>query len=227
MDYQGPQVADLTNVYSLNRAFIDELGRPDGGAGGMATGSSDLLQKLRALRPAKADRLAQCPFLIFSLAETEDARWARLFDETERMDMLDKLASPSDSSTRLVTATLGFLWELARRNPYAARLATGASLDWCEQLADCRPIGLIHFATTEQNLLSPRCSWNRHFWKKMLGAGTSKEPEVRHSAQMCALQTLLTHPRAEHYRRLSAAACSMPRPAMRVADRVKSEAGSE
>ena len=227
MDYQGPQAADLANVYSLNLSFLGELGRADGARSGLAPGSEVLIEKLAALVPTRAERLAQCPFLIFSLTETDDTRWARLFEEREPLDLLDRLARPADASVKLVAATLGFLWELARRNPYAARLSTGASLDWCEQLADCPPLQLIQFATTEQNLLSPRLRSNSPFWQKMLGAATSKELDVRQSAQVCALQTVLTHPSAARYKRLPAAACSMPRPAMRVADRAKPDAGRE
>jgi hypothetical protein len=225
MDFQGPQAADLVNVYSLNLGFLGELKRSGNDHSGLARGSEPIAGKLMALTPARAARLAQCPFLIFSLAEAEDSRWASLFGEEEQADLLDEFLRPPESTTRLVAASLGFLWELARRNPYAARLTTGASIGWCDALADCSPLRLVSFATSEAEILSPRLASNTFFWEKMLGAGTSKEKETRDAAQLCALQTILTQPRSERYGRLAAAACSMPRPAMRVAERARQDAG--
>ena len=67
-------------------------------------------------------------------------------------------------------------------------------------------------------LLSPRLPTHREFWSKLLGAGTSVDKEIRHSAHLTALQTVLTKPAAEHYQRLPAAACLMSTPALRVAE---------
>ena len=125
---------------------------------------------------------------------------------------------PPDAVYLLTVATLGFLWELARRNPFAARLVSGVSLGWCEQLAGCMPLRIFRFAASESNLLAPRLAGHRLFWQKLLGAGTSSDAEVRRSAQLCALQTVLTRSPSERYRALRSAACRMPRPTLRVAD---------
>ena len=221
MDYQGPEAADLANVYSLNRAWLDELRRHGSTLSGAMPGTFDVVPKLAALSVARAGLLSGCPFLIFALPEAADSRWTRLFGDDEQVDLLDTLPQPPESVARLATATLGFLWELARRNPYAARLVSGASLDWCERLADSSPVRVFRFAAGEARLLSPRLATHRAFWIKLLGAGTSDAQEIRRSAQLCALQTVLTRQSAERYRRLPAAACLMPGPAMRVADRGK------
>jgi len=218
MDFPGPEVADLANVYTLNLGFLELLRTHDGSLAGANTAAEGVLANLTALSIARADRVAQSPFLLFALAEAEDRRWAILFDGNEQHDLIDEMHRPADAAALLAAATLGFLWELARRNPYAARLVSGASLGWCEQLADSAPLRLFQFAARESNLLAPRLATHALFWEKLLGAGTSNESEVRRSAQLCALQTVLTRNSGERYRPLRAAACRMPAPSLRVAD---------
>jgi hypothetical protein len=226
MDFQGPETADLANVHSLNRAWLDELRRQGMTIPAAMPGTFDVVQKLAALSIARAGLLSGCPFLIFALPEASDSRWTRLFGDDEQADLFDGLPQPPESVARLATATLGFLWELARRNPYAARLVSGASLDWCERLADSSPVRVFRFAAGEPGLLSPRLATHRAFWTKLLGAGTSDKQEIRGSAQLCALQTVLTRQSSDRYRRLPAAACLLPSPAMRVADRGKEPSGN-
>ena len=219
MDFQGPEAGDLANVHALNFAFLDGL-RKDGDDPVRARPETEaLVAKLASLGGHQSDRLAQCPFLLFALAEAEDWRWDSLFNSEERRDLIDKLERPSEVSARLTAATLGFLWELAKRNPYAARLVSGASLNWCEQLSDTSPVRLFQFAASESGLISPRLANRAEFWTKLLDAGSSREKNIRHAAQLCALQTALTCQKSERYGQLSAAACSMPAPAMRVAER--------
>ncbi len=219
MDFQGPETADLANVYSLNLAFLDLLRGEGGTLSGAGAGGASVCVQLAALGRARADRLAQCPFLIFTLTESSGDCWRRLFDDEEQPDLVNRLVRPPEPVARLTAATLGFLWELAKRNPYAARLVSGASLGWCEQLADSLPLRLFQFAASEPGILSPRLAARVAFWAKLLAGGTSDEQEVRHSAQLCALQTVLTQPGIGHYRPLRAAACSMPALTLRIAER--------
>ena len=219
MEFQGPAARDLANVCALNQAFLDVLRNADEQSMRAPSTSDGLVKKLVALGTRRSDRLAECPFLLFALAESEEWRWARLFDEEKPADMIDRLERPPEAAARLAAAALGFLWELAMRNPYAARLVSGASLSWCEQLSDSSPVRLFRFAAIEPNLLTPRLANRSEFWAKLLDAGSSQEKEIRHAAQLCALQTVLTRQMSERYRQLPAAACSTPAPAMRVADR--------
>lgn len=218
MDFQGPDAADLDNVYVLNRAYLDGLSRPLAAAPDAPSATASIVEKLTALSVRKSTLLSQCPFLIYSLPEAADRRWARLFSDDAQPDLFDATSGSPECAGGLAPATLGFLWELAKRNPYATRLVSGASLDWCERLADSSPVRVFRFATNEPGLLSPRLSSQREFWLKLLGAGTSKDKQIRHSAHLTALQTVLTKPSAEHYQRLPAAACLMPTPARRVAE---------
>ena len=219
MEFQGPEARDLANVYALNQAFLDVLRNADEQLLRAWPANDALVKKLVALGRHRADRLAQCPFLLFALAESEEWRWARLFDEQESPDLVDRLERPSEASARLAAAALGFLWELAKRNPYAARLVSGATLSWCEQLTDTSPVRLFEFAASEPKLLAPRLANRNEFWAKLLVAGSSQDKDIRHAAQLCGLQTVLTRQKSERYRQLPAAACSMPAPSTRVADR--------
>jgi len=218
MDFQGPDAADLDNVYALNCAYLDGLSRPLAVAPGTRSGTVSIIEKLTALSARKSNCLSQCPFLIYALPEAADRRWARLFSDDAQPDLFDLTKDSPEGVCELAPATLGFLWELAKRNPYATRLVSGASLDWCERLAGSSPVRVFRFATDEPGLLSPRLPTHREFWSKLLGAGTSNDKEIRHSAHLTAMQTVLTIPAAEHYQRLPAAACRMSTPARRVAE---------
>jgi len=219
MEFQGPAVRDLSNVYALNLSFLRLLGDQDQLRVREQPATCALLGKLIALDSRRSDRLAQCPFLLFALPESEDWRWERLFDTEVQADLIDTLDGSPAPIARLAAASLGFLWELAKRNPYAARLVSGASLSWCEQLADSSPVRLFQFAASERNLLTPRLATRTEFWAKLLSAGSGEDQEIRHAAQLCALQTVLTRQRSDRYRQLQSAACSMPTAKMRVADR--------
>jgi hypothetical protein len=113
---------------------------------------------------------------------------------------------------------LGFLWQLARRNPYAARLVSGATLEWCDQLATLSLVAL-YAQVGRCSPLQPRLSRDTDFWKKLLGAGTSNRREVRLAARASAMQTVIAGNTTSMPRRISAAACNMPAVPMRVAAR--------
>ncbi|MBT8098373.1 MAG: hypothetical protein KJO82_01415, partial [Gammaproteobacteria bacterium] len=94
----------------------------------------------------------------------------------------------------------------------------GASLAWCERLAECTLVDVLQFAAAETGLLRWRLAGETAFWQRMLVAGTSEEKAIRRAARLCSLQTLLTAYQADRFRQLPAAACSMPAPALRVAE---------
>ena len=226
MDFQGPEAADLANVHALNLGFLKLLRSHEAVLAATNSAAISVLSKLGALSGARVDRIARCPFLVYSLAEADDRRWTTLFDDNDQQDLIDQLQKPPDAAALLAAATLGFLWELARRNPYATRLVSGAPLGWCEQLADSTPYRLFRFAAMQSNLLAPRLATQGLFWEKLLGAGTSSHAEIREAAQLCALQTVLTLSPKERYRPLRTAACQMPSPTMRVADRARRPPGN-
>ena len=91
------------------------------------------------------------------------------------------------------------------------RLVSGASLAWCEQLAQCTLMDLFTRALEDQSLLAPRAAGEVTLWQKLLTAGVSNRRQLRRAARMAALQTLLTQGRERTCQQpLAAAACKMP-----------------
>ena len=219
MDFQPPETVDLTNVYSLNRAFLTLLT-----SGGEALGNREprpvaFVAGLGKLDRRRRRRLAETPFLLFSLAENDVPRWRPVFTGAREIDMFDNLDRPTVDEARIVQAAIGFLWQLAKKRPYAARVISGASYYWCERLALCTLVDLFNFAANEPRLLTLRMADNAALWHKLVVGGTSDDVNIRATAKLSALQTVLTMIGDESSERLPAAACSMPAPSTRVAER--------
>jgi hypothetical protein len=219
MEYQGPEPADLTNVCALNIAFLDWLRARAGTEAAAPSLTQEIGVALAGMSRRQLDRLARAPFLLMSFREYDESRWRALFAARPGADLFDALRTPDEETTKLITAGLGFLWQLSKRNPYAARLVSGANLNWCEQLATCTLVDLFARAVAEYALLEPRMMDNPDLWRKLLSAGVSAKKDVRMAARVSALQTVLTNSASGSYRQLAAAACNMPRAATRIADR--------
>jgi hypothetical protein len=119
---------------------------------------------------------------------------------------------------RIQTAALSFLWQLARRNPYATRLISGATVSWCEKITDLPLVTLLDRIAARSDLMQSRLEHSDAQGVRLLGDGTSSKRSVRRSSQLAALQSLLTHASFDNYTRLPAAACTMAAP-MRVQDK--------
>ena len=152
------------------------------------------------------ERLAAAPFLLFSISEHDAELWERLLAGGGQHELFaDRLAGGGKLYGLQATA-LGFLWELSRRNPYVARVIGGAPLDWCQRVAGetlCRVID---------------CAANRELIQPRFPAESAVYSKV--ATHMAALQSMLTLGIDPDAARLPAAACRMPGPARRVADKV-------
>jgi hypothetical protein len=210
MVYHGPDQTDLANVFVLNRVFIDWQRTRSREESPQRSLAPEICTRLRALNCEQRERLARTPFLLMSLAEDDDARWQSMFTDRMTRDLLQSVEVPDEVASRLAAATLGFLWHLAQRNPYAARLVSGASLNWCEQLCACTLMDLYGRALEDQALLAPRMADKTDLWNRLLTAGVSNRRHVRLAARVAAMQTMLTQGSARPYRTLAAAACKMP-----------------
>ena len=218
MEYPGPEPADIVHVIALNHEFI-RLAVSADGARLRGTLPGALPARLCRLEVSARDRIARTPFLLGSIDEDRTDRWNRLLDAPGRLDLVDRLEGPPAGEQRLVGAMLGFLGDLARRNPYAARVVSGAALAWCERVAELSPIERVDIAASGTGLLAFRYGRNSRFWQRLLSAGTSDEDEVRRAARIWALQAVLTRGERATAKSLPAAACAMASPARRVADR--------
>ncbi len=206
MQFRGPEAADLIDVRSLNVAFLEYL---SGSLGEQLR--QDLPVSLRSVVAAMSERqihrLADVPFLLLTLSESDDAYWTRLLADSPVRDLFATGRGETDPLARIAAATLAFLWHLARRNAYATRLISGASLQWCEQLASCTLISVLQCAVAHQGLVGARLAESEVFWRRLLGAGLSSESDVRHATHLVSLQTVLTPVAATHSQRFRSAAC--------------------
>jgi hypothetical protein len=221
VEFRGPGATDFENVHSLNRAFLRLLkhdphtreclqGLPPATAGCLA-----------ALAEAEAERLSATPFLLLSFRERDDEFWEAMFADASHQDLF-AVPPPSDGLGRLISAGLGFVWQLARQNPFAARLVCGASLHWCEQLIERTFFEVLATAGARADVLTLRCATDAGLWTKLLASGVSREKQVRRAAHISALQSVLTRASMPDRKRWAAAACALKAPTMKVADESKS-----
>lgn len=212
MDFKGPEPADLVDVHSINVAFLEYLSGSQGQQ--MRQEMPSTLQPLvAALTDRQIQRLAGVPFLLLTLNESDDAYWSQFLIDSPVRDLFAASRSQGDPLSRIASAALGFLWQLARKNLYAARLISGASLNWCEQLASCTLLCVLQCAFEHQDLVGPRLAEHKVFWARLLGSGLSSADDVRRAAHLSALQTVLTPVDTTGSRRLRSAACYSSVPA--------------
>ena len=201
MEYQGLSRDDLDNVRALNRAWLEQFAP----AGPLP------------LSPGRRERLADTPFLLFSFRENDAELWQRLLGDASQPDLFS--ACVDRESRELQVSGLGFLWELARRNRYVARIVSGAPLAWCDQLASQTLVRVLECAR-QADLLAPRFDEDSPLQRRLFIHGGSALLEARRSAQLAALQAMLTLGENARQPRLAAAACHMPTLATEISDKV-------
>lgn len=216
MHFDGPDSTDFANVTSLNRAFLTLVsggGTEEVWFDGMAP---SLKARLVSLDSGPVERLAATPFLLFSLRERDIAFWERLLEHDRTPDLFSVPEPPGDACQRLVSAALAFAWQLSRQNPYAARLLCGASMHWCETIAERTFYTLLSAAGHRRDVLALRAAADENLWRKLLQNGISNSPKIRRAAHLCALQSVIT--RSQVPSKLANAACGLRRNGLQVAD---------
>ena len=200
MDYEALRQDDLANVRALNAGWLDLV--PPFGL------EAERIARQRA-------RLAETPFLLFSLRETDDRFWVRLLDGRRQPDLLATPPGSIDRKLALQATSLAFLWELSRRNPYVARLVGIAPLAWCELIASVTLVHLLE-AAAGVAIIESRFAEGSRQYRRLLQLGGSARRETRRAAQIAAMQSLLTEGDIAEYGRQAAAACRMAGPARQV-----------
>lgn len=214
MDFQGPTPADYENLRSLNVAFLELVqGKGSRCLDGL---TPELLHRLQRLSRSEIGWLAATPFLLFSFRERDDSYWQKVLSEEKCRDLFTVPISLTDDAGRLICAGLGFVWQLAKHNPFAARLLCGASTHWCERITERTIFHILAVAGHRADLLVLRAQQDTALWKKLLVAGVSEEAGTRHAAHISALQHTLT--RRPVLTVWQAAACKSRNPALKVAD---------
>ncbi len=219
MDFQGPTLVDYENVRSLNFGFLKLLQNGNECGRYLEGLPQELGRRLRHLSHREIGRLAATPFLLFSFRERDDGFWQKILTDDRTRDLFALPLNATDDVGRLVSAGLGFVWQLAHRNPFAARLLCGASTHWCEQITERTIFHILAVAGHRSDLLVLRAQHDTEIWQKLLDNGLSNETETRHAAHISALQSVLTRQAATPA--WSAAACASRNPALKVADESK------
>jgi len=196
-EFPGPNPDDYANVLALNTAFI---------------------KATFEMKGPQRGRLAAAPFLLLSLRERDIDWWDAALVENRQGDLMAPPELDDPELRRIQTATLSFLWHLARRDPYATRIISGATVSWCEKITDLPLVTLLDRVGVRSDLVQSRLNSPDQLGARLLGDGISSRRNVRRSSQLTALQSLLTHASFDNYSSLPAAACKMPRP-MRVQDK--------
>jgi hypothetical protein len=217
MTFDGPDRRDYDNVASLNFAYLSLVRRDSAIRPDPALDPAAICERIADLDNGQIRRLAETPLLLFSFREVDERYWTRILENAPVRDLFS-LPATRDIDT-LVSGALGFLWQLARRNPYALRLICGATMYWCERIAEQTFFRLLSAVRQAGDIPAPRLAHSTALWNQLLLQGTSRRDNVRSAAQFGALQAVLTAPQTG---RLPApmprAARQLQRPGHRVAD---------
>ncbi len=205
MQYRGPTPADFANIHALNGFFLKCVLKP---------GRSERFAALAAhrLNDAEIARLASAPFLLFSFRERDEEFWDRALGDDGQLHLIDTTTPADAIIQQLQVAGLSFLWHLARRKPYVARIVSGATVTWCERLGEQTLVRLLQRVATRGDLTRIRFGDNNEIWRRLLSNGIGPGYQARLASQHCALQTMLTRVDSPPPRRLSAAACGVSAP---------------
>ena len=114
MSFDGPELRDYRNVVALNTAYLKLIGSERVLARGIAGCQEPLRQRIIGLHRNESERLAETPFLLFSFRERDDRYWDGILDENRDPGLFR--SSGSEAVDTLMSAALGFIWQLANRH---------------------------------------------------------------------------------------------------------------
>lgn len=214
MVFSGPVSADFRNVNALNHAFLALLRSSPAARRSIDELSPPLCERITSLDARQLNVLATAPFMLMSLRERDDQLWDQVFSSTSEL----LIEAPDNDLQRLQAAALGFVWQLARQNPYTLRLICGASLHWSERLAERTLFDLFAAIAPYPDLLVLRRADDHDLWQKLLIDGVRPDPRLHRAVHVSALQTVLTRTTANLPRRWAVAACKTEQPELRVSD---------
>ena len=214
MFYDGPTQKDYVNIHALNREFL-KLMRSNPERFGLDTLQAGRMAKLGS---QQLERLASSPFLLFAIQEHDEFAWRAICRAGPNSDLFENKRANDSGVSNLIATTVGFLWQLAQKNPYSVRLICGATPAWCEIITAMTYFELITLTRRRDDLLSLRQAPNADIWSKLLVDGVRAELHVRSAAHIAALQTLLTGYPVANAATWPVAACKTTYPGLRVAD---------
>jgi len=216
MGFKGPEGADFENITALNRTWLSLLQHKNELRRGLDGLPDQLVERITNLASSQINRLARTPFLLFSFREDEDEYWSHtLADERER-DLFG--VQHSAEVDTLISASLGFAWQLAQRNSFALRLTFGATAHWSERIAEKTVIELLEGFRITGDPPVIRLAHRTDLWRKLLGSGVSHQGLASFTAQITALQSFLTDASPVHSKPWASAARKTSVPGYRFAE---------
>lgn len=195
MEFAAPQNIDFEDIFELNVSFLRLMQNRSVAARLLRDPAEPMLAELGNLHERQIQRLARCPFLLCCCREDDIEFWQSGLKSEQNADLFTEDPAISQGESQLIAAALGFAWQLVRRNPYAARIACGASTAWCDEIAAQPFIRLVSAAARMPNVLSVRFSTDGYFWRRLMLHGLHRDPATRRAARITALNTILLRER--------------------------------
>lgn len=217
MNYASPKAADFVEVHALNATFLKLLRSPDAPARVTAELPADVAEVLVSLDDEALGHLALAPFLLCSLRELDDDFWDAVHQEGHTPSLFDPDPANGRETAHFISAAIGFIWQMARQNPYTLRLTCCASLRWAERIAE-QPLMTLIERATRSDILRLRAENDPRIWRRLLTAARTQDAGVRQTLLNSVLQTLLVASNSSRPRRLKTAACRTDVPAASLVD---------
>ena len=167
-----PGLEIAAQLMPLNRRFIDWLRLVN-------VLPEITARRLAELEPAACDRVAQCPFTLFSLEMDTPLRWRPLIDTARRESGSIVHDAQHAERDAVASAALCLTWHLAQGHVTCARAVMGVHVAVAEALRALPIANLPVLAALASPLLRPRWPDSVHFWGDLLrDAATPAVPEL-------------------------------------------------
>lgn len=211
MYFAGLEKADLADLLELNRGFLELLGAESAGQTILANVPDRIVGRMQSLTGRDRRRLARVPFLLCTCHAGDVEYWQALLAPGAAGDLFVDRTQQGPGLLRLTSGVIGFAWQLARKNPFAARLLTGASAAWCEEIASQPLLRLIESACRSEDGIRLRMAHEDRFWGHLLRHAVSDDPLIRRAARTSGLQRTLLSTSAPTRLPLAAKSIAPPR----------------
>ena len=111
MDFQGLTEDDVTNVRALNRAWLQL--------------TADGRERFAVLDEKRRKRLANAPFLLFTLRESETTFWIALLADRRQRELFAECPDAGQRELQIASLALGTRAPQSLRGAYRRRSAAG------------------------------------------------------------------------------------------------------